>query len=793
MRKAVFSIILVFSLLLFSFGVYAEPIWSNPTPNIPQNYNPSYSTFNITWSNNTVNTNITQVNISLNYTGSPTNYSMNLISGDALTGNYGFQEILGAGNYEWRSCAVDNETKENCTDYYYFTIQPADPLSKMHVTINGADSNQILVYPYLSNITAWNDVGDINCTYGFYRNNIQFPSFNETNLFGVGTYNYIYNVTGCANYTSSSLTRTLTISQGMLPIRLYLNNIEGNRTNGDSYSLYSIADFKAFLNIINETVYLNSTFPSFVTQSNKSSTTQNITFNTTNLTSPGLYAITAYWNGSQNYSSSSKTYYFGVTPYFTTTSVSIPSGSIYNSSGNNYNFSIKWIGNIKNVAFESNFFNGYQNFTNVINDTGGNYWINFTYLPTGSFTYRWHATDVNNNNFSGQWDYIVAQIPVNLTVGCSDSDWSTTAGAAVSFSCNANNSVRMRMTIGSININSSGAVTSFSSGTLTSLTANTYVYCSLLDTNYSIANSGDDGHWLTIASTSSTPTPTPTPTPTTTSSNSFIIKDLVSTLTMNAGETKSTPFTLSNTLNAGSLVNVTVSVTGLDSSWYSISKTKLSYVYRNRLENLTITFKIPSSAEVKDYNVTIAATGNIQISNATRTATKTMKLTVTSSQPAATPPITQPENNETLPSVATEQENNTQNMTSNQTLVGPTGLAATFEYLKNNLVIIIAIAACLLIFFFRNNITETMTIGKVPQRTHKQLKIPSLKNYKLIVGLKKGKDEPEMPERLEPKPEVRRPQVLEREIKRDIKELQQIIDSEKKIDRKKKNIKMENN
>lgn len=262
---------------------------------------------------------------------------------------------------------------------------------------------------------------------------------------------------------------------------------------------------------------------------------------------------------------------------------------------------------------------------------------------------------------------------------------------------------------------------------------------------------------------------------------------------MNAGETKSTPFTLSNTLNAGSLVNVTVSVTGLDSSWYSISKTKLSYVYRNRLENLTITFKIPSSAEVKDYNVTIAATGNIQISNATRTATKTMKLTVTSSQPAATPPITQPENNETLPSVATEQENNTQNMTSNQTLVGPTGLAATFEYLKNNLVIIIAIAACLLIFFFRNNITETMTIGKVPQRTHKQLKIPSLKNYKLIVGLKKGKDEPEMPERLEPKPEVRRPQVLEREIKRDIKELQQIIDSEKKIDRKKKNIKMENN
>jgi hypothetical protein len=47
---------------------------------------------------------------------------------------------------------------------------------------------------------------------------------------------------------------------------------------------------------------------------------------------------------------------------------------------------------------------------------------------------------------------------------------------------------------------------------------------------------------------------------------------------------------------------------------------------------------------------------------------------------------------------------------------------------------------------------------------------------------KKGKAKDLGPER----PGIRRPEVLEREIKRDIKELQHVIDTEKKMNKKKK-------
>ena len=68
----------------------------------------------------------------------------------------------------------------------------------------------ILVYPYESNVTTWENNTEDDCDYNFYRDSL-IPGGTEIMTFGVGTYDYIYNVTNCTNYTDASLTRTLTL------------------------------------------------------------------------------------------------------------------------------------------------------------------------------------------------------------------------------------------------------------------------------------------------------------------------------------------------------------------------------------------------------------------------------------------------------------------------------------------------------------------------------------------------------------------------------------------------------
>jgi hypothetical protein len=142
-----------------------------------------------------------------------------------------------------------------------------------------------------------------------------------------------------------------------------------------------------------------------------------------------------------------------------------------------------------------------------------------------------------------------------------------------------------------------------------------------------------------------------------------------------------------------------------------------------------------------------------------------------------------------------------------------TGLAPAFEFFKNNLVIILAVAACLLIFIFRNNLTTALTgtLGKEETETRKAKAASPLKgikdklNYKLVVNLKKESKEKNMKEPTEaietaekvpetvPGKEPKRPAVLEKEIKRDIKELQSILDAEKKVGKNKKKFNLGNN
>jgi hypothetical protein len=72
------------------------------------------------------------------------------------------------------------------------------------------------------------------------------------------------------------------------------------------------------------------------------------------------------------------------------------------------------------------------------------------------------------------------------------------------------------------------------------------------------------------------------------------------------------------------LFNVTLAMTGIESSWYSITPSKHDYIYKDNLYNFTINFSIPHNAEVKSYTITIGVT----TSNTSVRDTKTFTLKV---------------------------------------------------------------------------------------------------------------------------------------------------------------------
>jgi hypothetical protein len=93
------------------------PRWSNNQSFTPAIVSSTPSTFNITWTDNIA---VYKVFIEGNWSGSPQNYTMTYIS----SGVYGYQEVLPAGNFYWKSYANDTRNNSNVSDTWYFTIQP---------------------------------------------------------------------------------------------------------------------------------------------------------------------------------------------------------------------------------------------------------------------------------------------------------------------------------------------------------------------------------------------------------------------------------------------------------------------------------------------------------------------------------------------------------------------------------------------------------------------------------------------------------------------------------------------
>ena len=247
---------------------------------------------------------------------------------------------------------------------------------------------------------------------------------------------------------------------------------------------------------------------------------------------------------------------------------------------------------------------------------------------------------------------------------------------------------------------------------------------------------------------------------------------------MDAGTSRVISFSFSNTLDND--INVTsITVSGIPSDWYALEQTIIPRLSKGTTEKVRLTLNVPVNATEGQYQIKLSATAKNLFSGATlnRFATVDMDLSSDAVQPLESVTV---QNQEPLADTAAVENNITD--------TGPTGfLNMNSEYFPY-MVLALGVALSLLIFLKRDAITHGMmkatgfkrSKDKPLKEIKKALKMPSLgKLGKKLGSLKKSRQ----PKLLDLKEE--KINDLETEIKRDVKELQGILEAEKRLKKRK--------
>jgi hypothetical protein len=191
--------------------------------------------------------------------------------------------------------------------------------------LNGSTSSQTSVYPNSTvNATATSSVSGLYVR--IWRNNslIANTTNTATNITQWGAYNnnFTAKVLGNANYSdSANVILWWNVSKGGTNTSLYLNDTAGNK----SYNINDAANFTVSLNVSGKTVKLASNYTGWALQSGTTPL-----MNYTTLNSAGdWYNLTGYFEGDENYSASTRTYFFNVTTLTPTITIDSPSNISY--------------------------------------------------------------------------------------------------------------------------------------------------------------------------------------------------------------------------------------------------------------------------------------------------------------------------------------------------------------------------------------------------------------------------------------------------------------------------------
>ena len=680
--------------------------------------------------------------------------SMPISAWDILDSPSDSQYVPGE-NYTFRLINPPINASNNETDIYNISFES-------NYTLNASEAGILTEYYYP-------DVTNVSNNYTIVLTDLPAQSF---------IYNwhwYVNNGTHDIEYYFNN-NFSLTISKANNSVYLFLDGQENNRT----YGINETANFSASLPVTNETIYLESDYPGWVNQnSSNSSVSYSI-----NLTDPGTYNVTAYWNGNENYTNSSETYFFTVANAAWSDNQTSPASGLNYTKNQTYDFQIKVIGDISDVIFEADFNNTLINYTlsginvtnwnitkNISNDTNGNYWINFTDLGADSYNYRWIIVDNDSVELTtGSLIYLINAIVPTVTLTLDD--YEVTPSSTVTATCSVTPVANLTLYITGLGLSSCSGNDSVScSFTASSNTGMFTYYCyNAGNENYSITTVSKDLEVYTFSSNDDSSGDTTT----TTTTGQFLITSSDSSITMDAGTSKVVTFTLSNTLDND--LNVTsITVSGITDDWYALDKTAISRLNDGTTEKVRMTLNIPANTTAGNYTIKVKATAKNLFSGSTLTKETNVALTVNSNI-----------SSEDLEALALTTDGSEEladggNQTTDWIL--PTALFSMSSEYFPFMVLILAIAMSIIIFVKRDTITTNfMKMGgvkKTKEKSKNKFKLQEIKN--LFAGKKQKTSDAKMLEMEEEKADD-----LEREIKKDMKELQNILEAEKKIKKKRK-------
>ena len=244
---------------------------------------------------------------------------LNLSGGANFTASNDTEDIfyinftdIPAGTYYYKWYGNDTSGNENATDNMSYTITRA----QVNITmwLNATEGDKTLTYPSDANVTCKINISSQN-TFTLLQNSTtkgsqsgQVIEYN-TDL-AARAYNFTCNYSQTQNYSAFMREQILTLSKGTTNSTLYLNGTRGNNT----YNRTQVTNFTATVNTTyNVDIYLDSNYTGWAIQSDTDSTLENFT---TLSTVGNWWNMTGYFEGDENYSSSSETWYFNVTPVY---------------------------------------------------------------------------------------------------------------------------------------------------------------------------------------------------------------------------------------------------------------------------------------------------------------------------------------------------------------------------------------------------------------------------------------------------------------------------------------------
>jgi sporulation protein YlmC with PRC-barrel domain len=301
-------------------------------------------------------------------------------NGVDITSTNGENQIYGSGYYNLTAYSSGNENYTSSYKTFWLNITKATPI--LIFLANGGTSNLTLTYPQQINISASSNVGTIVLN----KDGVDYLFYNGLNVtLGAGSYIFRANITGNENYSDVPYSYyNVTINKGNSIVYTYLNNSRSNLTIIAGSSIDINSSLMSGEGIIR--LYVNG---SLINSGNS-------LHNSTLFDIVGLFNITTTYEETQNYSSSSETFFVNVTDLIFP-SIYYNNGTEISGSNLNRNNIVVNVtaldseSGLKNITI---FLYNSTSLINSSNSTTSPLFVNFTNLTDG--TYYFNATVYDN-------------------------------------------------------------------------------------------------------------------------------------------------------------------------------------------------------------------------------------------------------------------------------------------------------------------------------------------------------------------------------------------------------------